>query len=160
MLPTLTSAELRDDLGVTNLRHRRLLQHAIADYAAAHAPPQPDPLPEHGRILDHLSNVRTYHSWLRVGVQLLAFAVVTLRLAPAFRDSPVVSAAAFYYAALGLLAFLYGVYRYRAVVRMIEHSEASTPTFRPDRAGIISMLVLVLIASVFSIVLIGLRIPP
>lgn len=157
VLKTLTSEELRDDLTVTNLRHRRDLLDAVAKLVSEDTSVKKEPLPEHGRILDHLSNVRTYHSWLRVGVQLLGFSIVTLRLAPNFRDTPVVSAASFYYACVGVIALLYGVFRYRAVIRMIERSGARTSLYTPDRAGVISMLILVLIASILSLVLISLR---
>lgn len=158
VLKTLTSEELRDDLTVTNLRHRRDLLDAIAKLVADDATIKKEPLPEHGRILDHLSNVRTYHSWLRVGVQMLGFSIVTLRLAPNFRQTPIVSAASFYYACVGIVALLYGIYRYRAVIRMIERSGATTQLYKPDRAGVVSMLVLVLIASIISLVLIALRV--
>lgn len=57
VLKTLTSEELRDDLNITNLRHRRDLGHAIQRLVAATTPVAVAPLPEHGRILDHLSNV-------------------------------------------------------------------------------------------------------
>lgn len=57
VLKTLTSEELRDDLNITNLRHRRDLGHAIQRLVEATTPVAVAPLPEHGRILDHLSNV-------------------------------------------------------------------------------------------------------
>lgn len=59
VLKTLTSEELRDDLNITNLRHRRDIGHAIARLVEATSPVTVDALPEHGRILDHLSNIRT-----------------------------------------------------------------------------------------------------
>lgn len=157
VLKTLTSEELRDDLGVVNLRHRRDLLDAIAKLVSADATLRKDPLPEHGRILDHLSNVRTYHSWIRVGVQLLGFSIVTLRLAPDFRDTPVVAAASFYFACIGIVALLYGIYRYRAVIGMIERSGPSMQKYTPDRLGVLTMLVLVLVASVLALTVIALR---
>lgn len=63
VLKTLTSEELRDDLNITNLRHRRDLGHAIQRLVAATTPVAIAPLPEHGRILDHLSNVCLCH-WI------------------------------------------------------------------------------------------------
>lgn len=159
VLKTLTPTELRDDLGVSNLAHRRALLRAITLLRELDPRPEKGSLPEHGRILDHLSNVRTYHSWLRLGLQLLAFALVTLRLAPAFRSRAVVSAAAFYLAAVAALAFLYAVYRYRAVARMIERATPHAQTFRPDRVGVAAVLALVLLASVFSFVLVALPAP-
>lgn len=63
VLKTLTSEELRDDLGVTNLRHRRDILDAIRMLIANTQSATVEGLPEHGRILDHLSNVRTYHRY-------------------------------------------------------------------------------------------------
>lgn len=84
VLLSLSSEELRDDLLVCNLRHRRKILNEIRILRDQTGDGKPKPLPEHGRILDHLSNTRTYHSWIRVGVQLLGFSIVTLRLAPGF----------------------------------------------------------------------------
>lgn len=154
VLKTLTSEELRDDLGITNLRHRRDILDAVQRLVNATKTVSVDALPEHGRILDHLSNVRTYHSWIRVGVQLLGFSIVTLRLTPNFRGTALVTAASFYFAAIGIMALLYGVYRYKSVISMIERSGARTPKYSPDRAGVVTMLFLVIIASGFSLTLI------
>lgn len=157
VLKTLTSEELRDDLGVVNLRHRRDLIDAIERLIADSEPVVMDPLPEHGRILDHLSNVRSFHSWQRVGVQLLGFAIVTLRLAPNFRGTAVISAASFYFAIVGVLALLYGIFRYRTVNRMIEQSGAYKSQYSPDRAGVLSIFILVLIASIVTLTIIVMR---
>lgn len=162
VLRTLTSDELRDDLGVRHLRHRRDLLDAIAallvrDAEARSSPTTAeavDALPEHGRILDHLSNVRSYHSWMRVGVQMLGFAIVTLRLTPKFRERPLVTAASLYFAAIGVGALLYGVFRYRQVIGMIERSGAKTPAYDPDRFGVLGMLFAVLTAAVFVLAII------
>lgn len=162
VLQSLTSEELRDDLGVTKLseRHRLLSLLDKMQLERLVSESSPNLLPEHGRILDHLSNVRTYHSWVRVGVQLLSFALVTLRLAPDFRHWRYVSATAFYLAAVGVLALVYGVLRYRAVVQMIDSSTLSEPQYTPDRIGVGSLIVLVAAASVLCAVMIALEPPP
>lgn len=157
ILRTLTSEELRDDLAVTNLRHRRDILDAIQRLKSTQDHP-PEPLPEHGRILDHLSNVRTYHSWIRLGVQFMAFSLVTLRLAPMFRTTPLVTAASFYYALVGVLALIYGIFRYNKVINMIEDSGPSHQSYRPDRIGVLSMLLLVIIASTITLLIISLRV--
>jgi len=154
VLKTLDSEELRDDLGVINLRHRRDLLDGIHKLVQEDSEMHKAPLPEHGRILSHLSNVRTYHSWLRVGVQMLAFAIVTLRLSPTFGETAVITTASFYFAAIGILALLYGIFRYRGVIESIEGSGPTVQAYQPDRIGVLSMLVLVLIASIFSLVII------
>lgn len=122
VLKTLTSEELRDDLGITNLRHRRDIGDAIQRLVAATDAATVDALPEHGRVLDHLSNIRTVHSWMRLGVQMLAFSILTLRLAPNFRSTAIVTAASLYFAVVGIVALLYGIMRYKAVMKMIERS--------------------------------------
>lgn len=157
VLKTLTSEELRDDLHVVSLRHRRSLLDAIQRLVTATSQVKVDSLPEHGRILDHLSNVRTYHSWVRVGVQLLGFAIVTLRLSTNFRTTPLVVASSAYFAAIGVVALLYGVLRYRAVIKMIECSGASTPKYYPDKVGVFAMLLMILIASGIALTLIVLK---
>lgn len=157
ILITLTSDELRDDLDIKNLRHRRDLLSAISRLPRDDSHSNTQNLPEHGRILDHLSNVRTYHSWIRIGVQFLAFAIVTLRLSPNFRSTPLITAASFYFALVGISALLYGVFRYKRVIDMIEASGPSSQTYIPDRTGIISMLVLAFVAFVLALVIIALR---
>lgn len=157
ILKTLTSEELRDDLSVTNLKHRRDILYAIANLIQAEAQLRRQPLPEHGRILDHLSNVRTYHSWIRVGIQFLGFAIVTLRLAPNFRSTGLVSGAAVYCAIVGILALTYGIYRYKKVIDMIEASGPANQSYTPDRAGVISILILVLIAAIMALSIIAVK---
>jgi uncharacterized membrane protein YidH (DUF202 family) len=101
--------------------------------------------------------IRTVHSWMRLGVQMLAFSVVTLQLSPNFRATAIVTAASFYFALVGVAALVYGILRYKAVIKMIEQSGASTPKFNPDRSGVVVILILVLIASGVALTLILLR---
>lgn len=157
ILKTLTSEELRGDLDVVNLSHRRDILNGIQKLNMAARVVPAEGLPEHGRILDHLSNVRTYHSWIRVGVQLLGFAVVTLRLSPVFLAKGLVIGASLYFATVGTLSLLYGIYRYKTVITMIEQSGAKTPAYDPDKVGVWSMLILVGIASVLSLTMIFIR---
>uniref|UniRef100_A0A7S3ECN3 SAM domain-containing protein n=1 Tax=Rhodosorus marinus TaxID=101924 RepID=A0A7S3ECN3_9RHOD len=73
LLKSLSLKDLRDELGVTNMSDRRrifngilmLLSRDVDKYA----------LPEDGRILTHLFNVRVFNAWIRCAVQLLIFAV-------------------------------------------------------------------------------------
>mmetsp|Transcript_10473 Transcript_10473/g.31994 ORF Transcript_10473/g.31994 Transcript_10473/m.31994 type:complete len:212 (-) Transcript_10473:980-1615(-) len=156
ILLTLTSEEMRDDLGIHNLRHRRELLDAINVFVNAKS--QVEMLPEHGRILDHLSNVRTFHSWVRVGVQLLAFALISLRLYPVWREQkPIVTSFSLYYSVIGTLAIMYGLVRYFLVSRWIEQSGTKSPKYIPDRAGVVGVLVLVLSASALSLYLIAME---
>ncbi|CAN8077004.1 unnamed protein product [Agarophyton chilense] len=157
ILKTLTSEELRDDLLINNLRHRREILVAIARLVEEEASPDAQKLPEHGRILDHLSNVRTYHSWISVGIQFLGFAVVTLRLSPNFRDTNLITASSIYFSLIGISALVYGVYRYKNVIGMIESSGPSTKHFSPDRVGVVSILLLAFAAVVLTLTILALR---
>lgn len=90
-------------------------------------------------------------------MQFLSFAIVTLRLGPTFRHVTLVAACAFYFAFVGVLALLYGIFRYKMVINMIEASGPNSHRYRPDRIGVLSMVVLVLIASVLALTIIGIR---
>lgn len=174
LLLSLTSTELRDDLKVTDFQHRRQILEAIdvlkkderkkalRSESNGDDAQQSEKMPEHGRILDHLANVRTYHSWLRVGVQFMAFAIVTLRLAPNFRETKLISSTAFFFASISILAMIHAVLRYRVVVRMIEQTRLSHPSYTPDLFGMASLVVLILCAAILVIVIIAMpdRKPP
>ncbi|GAB0491110.1 hypothetical protein MMPV_002358 [Pyropia vietnamensis] len=89
ILRSLTSEDLRDELGVRPLRHRRALLSAIDQLNNDEAAGTPQAaqvagtfsaIPEFGRILTHLSNVRTVHSWSRLAVQQLILALGVVRL--------------------------------------------------------------------------------
>mmetsp|Transcript_16042 Transcript_16042/g.34739 ORF Transcript_16042/g.34739 Transcript_16042/m.34739 type:complete len:237 (+) Transcript_16042:351-1061(+) len=157
ILRTLSSEELRDDLGVQNLKHRRDILDGINELVRETASVQRDALPEHGRILDHLSNVRTYHSWLRIGIQLLSFSVATLRLTPVYRGKELTTASSLTFALFGLSVFVYGAIRYRMVINMIERSSASERWYRPDYIGIIGVFtgMLCIAALVLTLILIN-----
>jgi len=68
LLKSLSLKDLRDELGVTNMSDRRrifngilmLLSRDVDKYA----------LPEDGRILTHLFNVRVFNAWIRCAVQV------------------------------------------------------------------------------------------
>jgi len=150
ILHTLTSIELRDDLHITNLSHRRSILKEISELSSRSNTKQnlqtshADSLPEHGRILDHLSNVRTYHSWIRVGVQLLGLVIAVLRLTPIHRRKPVSVGLGLGICIVVLCVFGYAVYRYRTVVVMIERSKVKERWYRPDMIGIWGLFTLVL----------------
>lgn len=88
---------------------------------------------------------------------MLGFGIVTLRLSPNFRATSIVTAASFYYSMVGIISLLYGITRYKAVIRMIEESGASTPKFNPDRTGVVVILILILIAAAIALALILLK---
>jgi len=150
ILRSLTSEELRDDLGVVNLRHRRNILYEISLLGE---PPR-DTLPEHGRILNHLSNVRTYHSWVRVGVQLLAYSVAFLRLIPIQRGKDITTAFSFAIALSGILFLTYAAHRYKLVIQMIENSGQNNQAYQPDIFGVVISLVILSILSVLTITII------
>ncbi|KAA8494218.1 hypothetical protein FVE85_4193 [Porphyridium purpureum] len=155
ILTTLSTEELRDELHVCNLKHRRDLLAAIdllVDQSGMVAPRETPP--EDGWILNHLSNVRTYHSWLRLGIQLFSLAVATLRLTPVFRPKGITTASAFYNCLCGVGLFLYGIYRYRQVILMIDNSSQHDRFYKPDYVGVYGMLVLSLAAGALVLTLV------
>jgi len=90
ILRSLTTEDLRDELGVKPLRHRRALIAAIDHLNSEETAGTPhaglvtgtfSALPEFGRMLTHMSNVRTVHSWQRLAVQQLILAAGVVRLA-------------------------------------------------------------------------------
>lgn len=88
---------------------------------------------------------------------MLGFGIVTLRLSPSFRATSIVTAASFYFSMVGVVSLVYGIIRYKAVIKMIEQSGASTPKFNPDRSGVIVMLILILVSAGIALALILLR---
>lgn len=136
MLASLSNAELRDDLGIKNLRHRREILSAIARAQTDVDDDGGSNLPEFGRILVHLSNVRNFHSWMRLGGQHLIFSLALTRLAPQLRPSSVVLVCALYVAAAGVAAQVYGFVTYRLVSSVIDEDAArKRHKFRADVAG-------------------------
>lgn len=123
-LLTLTSAELRDALGVRPLAHRRLLLDGIAYLAETLHEETIAALPEDGRILTHLSNERTYLGWCRGVILLLAVATSTLQLelrTDPLGDSPMggpgvnkgwVTAVGTAFAVMAIVTLLYALWRF------------------------------------------------
>lgn len=140
---SLTSAEIREELR-GNLKDRRKLLEAVAKVSTQAA------IPEHGRILSHLSNVRTYHSWVRLGLHLLALGCALSRLMP--DKQPLATVAGTLFACFGPLAMWYGKRRYAAVAQMIETPDAN---YTADFYGVESFFFLVLVLVSFGIAVIA-----
>lgn len=154
-LYSLTSRDLRDDVGIRNLSHRRRLMEEIARLRTRVRPvPSRVFLPEFGRILDHLSNVRTFHSWLRVGVQQLTFALALERLAPNLRSLKFMSGVALYCALTGSIYLAYGGWRYLHVLKMIDNAAVKEKRWWQDDPGIFGVSVFMLSAAVVVFVVI------
>lgn len=82
-LLSVTSSELRYQLGVSRLAHRRLILVEVARQREQTAPLYlAFSTPEHGRILTHLSNDRLLLLWVRVAVVILTLAVASVGLTP------------------------------------------------------------------------------
>lgn len=96
-------------------------------------------VPEFGRILVHLSNVRTFHSWLGTGTQAAIFAVALGRLAPGVRDIGLARGAGAGLLAVAVAAQVYGGVRYARVQRRIEDNGRD---FTPDFWGVGGVLLL------------------
>lgn len=67
------------------------------------------------------------------------------------------TAGACYFAVCSVLTFLYGMYRYRLVLQMIEQSKDRCHNYNPDKVGVVLIVTLVLIASAFGFALIFLQ---
>lgn len=131
MLKGLSNVELKNDLGIGVLRHRREILKAIASIQPESGD-NGNAVPEFGRILVHLSNVRTFHSWLRNGVQQVIFALAIVRLAPPFRPSFVATRVALFLVSAGVAFVMYGVARYLRVRGVVD---AKGKDFQPDMWG-------------------------
>ncbi|CAN8071361.1 unnamed protein product [Agarophyton chilense] len=145
MLHSLTNRELRDDLHVAPLSHRRAILAVLSDLRA------PPALPDFGRVLVHLSNVRTFHSWLRLAFQAAIFSLALVRLHP-LRGASLLRGAALSVAAAGAVCALFGGCRYFAVVARVD----SVRRFEPDRVGVAlaALAALAIAALVLTVVLV------
>lgn len=153
MLHSLSNVELRDDLGITSLRHRREILNAIAN---ANQPMfNPPGLPEFGRILTHLSNMRSLHSWLRLGFQHVIFSLALLRLAPGVRSTNVAQLSALYAAGAGIAAQIYGYMRFKIVTGIIENeAHMIRHAYSADIAGVIVATTAALVTAAFVLYII------
>lgn len=131
VLMSLTSAELRDTLGVAKLKDRRTVMDAVDYLREQWDPKLAYALPEDGRILTHLSNEVTMLAWLRFGVVLLTMAVASLRLVDLKTGSNQrhVVVMSTFLAVLASLAVVQAFYRYYWMHRMIESPGLD---FEPD----------------------------
>lgn len=135
-LASLTNAELRDDLQVKNLRQRREI---LAYVRPARS------VPEFGRILVHLSNDRTCHSWFSNTIQALIFAGALLRIPP-LRPVAMVWPCALGVVCSASAGATYGVWQYFVVARDVD----TRCEYKPDWIG--AMLAFVITLSIASIV--------
>lgn len=134
-LLSLNSVELRNTLGVTKLRDRRVIMDAIVYLQETQEIKRA--LPEDGRILTHLSNEVTVLGWLRFGAILLLVSVANLRLVELSSGSnkSAVVALSFIVCCLGAAAMLYAFNRYYWMHQMIESPGLD---FEPDNVRLIT----------------------
>lgn len=89
-------------------------------------------LPEFGRVLTHLSNVRTAHSWSRLAVQqlILALGVVRLGVVDAADERDVlyhlVLAVCAAWCVVGVGFAVYGGWRFLRVTNILDSAEMQT----------------------------------
>lgn len=152
----LSSEELRDDVGVMILAHRRSLLTAFAEERTRLSMVHPRvstgaaSVPEFGRILAHLANVRTLHSWMRMGGQLAIFALAFPSLVPFVGKENLVTGFAFGLIIAALHLHAYGAFRYWGVLMTLERKQE----FKADCWGVAGVLLLVLaVAGVVGAVL-------
>ncbi|OSX78750.1 hypothetical protein BU14_0099s0016 [Porphyra umbilicalis] len=163
ILRSLTTEDLRDELGVKPLRHRRALIAAIDHLNSEETAGTPhaglvtgtfSALPEFGRMLTHMSNVRTVHSWQRLAVQqlILAAGVVRLALVELKEEKDVlyrfVLAACSAFCGACVLFAVYGGWRFLKVTSILDSDKRASSKFYPDLAGVIfSQLILHFVAA-------------
>lgn len=127
-LLSVTSSELRHQLGVTRLAHRRLILVEVARQREQQAPLHLGfSTPEHGRILTHLSNDRLLLLWVRVAVVMLTLAVASVGLTPPeLQPYAATKIPAIIFVALAIVAVVY------AFIRFLHHIMiANYPTLYP-----------------------------
>jgi len=144
ILRSLTTEDLRDELGVKPLRHRRALIAAIDQLNSEETAGTPhagqvtgtcSSLPEFGRMLTHMSNVRTVHSWQRLAVQqlILAEGVVRLALVELKEEKDVlyrfVLAACSAFCVACVLFAVYGGWRFLKVTSILDSDERESSKY-------------------------------
>lgn len=140
LLPSLENIELRDGLGVTKLRHRREIMKGVHSLCGTSSDRKQRFVPEFGRILIHLSNMRTFHSWITVGLQHFVFGIALNLIAPTFRTSNEIRRASIYIWAVGLGAHLYATARYWSVARVVD-TQPDDKIFVADELGTILLAI-------------------
>ena len=156
-LYSLTSRDLRDDLGIRNLSHRKKLLKEISKLMTKLKPDTTRTfIPEFGRILDHLSNVRTFHSWERNAVQQFTFGFALLRLAPDFRSIRFASAGALLCGILGVGFLGYGTWRYMQVAHFLDNEPLKAKNWWQDDPGIFVAFAVMLASALIVITIVAL----
>jgi putative membrane protein len=116
----------------------------VADDAADHAVPLDDPRGTSGnRARDHLANERTYLSWLRTALGVIALSVAVGRFGPGEAAD---DAAVIVLGVLGLAILAIGTWRFYRVSTDLEHDR-----FRLSRGG---PLVVALVVAAAALVLV------
>jgi uncharacterized membrane protein YidH (DUF202 family) len=148
-LLSLTSAELRDCLGVQRLSDRRIILDGIAYLEEALAYESRMVLPEDGRILTHLSNDALFLDWLRLSILLQTTAVGTIGYVDVRSQASYVFVvlASFITCIVGIAVSVYAFHRYYWMHRMIDFPGHD---FLPDN---VNALTPGLVISSFSIIL-------
>lgn len=134
LLPSLENVALREELGIEKLRHRREILKGVRALREDGDSREGRYVPEFGRILIHLSNMRTLHSWVRVGFQHFLFAIALTRTAPSFRGREEVILASIYMWSMGLVVHMYGMRRYWCVAHVVD-TQPDGEIFVADKTG-------------------------
>jgi len=155
-LKTITAKELREDIGVRNPKHRGDILTALKKLVNETKPVTVQPLPEMGRILSLLSNVRTFQSWTLIAIQMLVFSIAYLRLASRLRSESLVGglAGVMIIVGLGLLAF--GGFSYEKFVRFMHQENPHAKMLHHSNVSLVAVtaIYLFVVAAVLLAVLI------
>ncbi|KAJ8907353.1 hypothetical protein NDN08_007467 [Rhodosorus marinus] len=150
-LKTITPQELREEIGITSPKHRRdilrRLDGLIMSTGCAHL----DPIPEVGRVLSLLSNVRTYQSWTLVGIQLFIFSVGYMRLGPVIRPVWLVATGSLFAAVSAIGVFTYAGISYRRFLAVLRNSSSDRRVLTPAYRAVVVLAVIELLIFLLTI---------
>lgn len=142
VLQSLSNAELRDEVRMNVLAHRRKMLSLTQ-------PARSCGVPVFGAILVHLSNVRTCHSWIRTTFQAVILSLAVSRLG-ALRDERIALGVAIGICCMGAVHSVYGGWRYLAVMKRVENGMR----FSADTVGaVLALCVSLCVAALVLLVL-------
>mmetsp|Transcript_44654 Transcript_44654/g.173160 ORF Transcript_44654/g.173160 Transcript_44654/m.173160 type:complete len:132 (+) Transcript_44654:612-1007(+) len=112
---------------------------------------QLDPIPEIGRVLSLLSNVRTYQSWTLVGIQLFIFSVGYMRLGPLIRPVWLVATGSLFAAVSAIGVFTYAGVSYRRFLAVLRNSSPNRRVLTPAYRAVVVLAVIELVIFLLTI---------
>ncbi len=151
VLMSLSVAEMRDTLGVSKLRDRRLISESVRYVANVLRHDSRMSLPEDGRILTHLSNEVTVLAWIRLSVVFLIVAVTALRNDPGGLNTGWPRAVGCSLCGLSVLTVVHGMRGYWTMYKVIESGSPIVHPGDPKVAASGALLASITIALLYAV---------